>query len=96
LPATLIATWAPEESKRDFLDRVFENLQKSDSGKAAINQMALFLADQMSFPDLRNWEDSNLKIAQAKTSVAQLKDYLQKQDEEIKSEREREETKAQA
>jgi hypothetical protein len=93
LPSNLLATWASEESKRDFLDRVFENLQKTDSGKAAINQMAAFLADQMSFPDLRNWEDSDLKIAQAKASVAQLREYLKKQDEEITSEREREQAK---
>jgi RAB protein geranylgeranyltransferase component A len=47
-----ISTWASEESKRDFLDRTFNSLQKSDKGKAAIFQLAVFLADQTSFPDL--------------------------------------------
>lgn len=94
--STFIASWASEESKREFLDRAFENLQKSDRGKAVIHQMAVFLADQTSFPDLRNWEDSALKIADATKTVAELKAYLHKQDEEIKSERERDEIKARA
>jgi hypothetical protein len=94
--SNFISSWASEESKREFLDRTFENLQKSDRGKAVIHQMAVFLADQTSFPDLRNWEDSTLKIADATKAVAELKAYLRKQGEEIKSEREREETKARA
>lgn len=94
--ATFIASWAVEESKREFLDRVFENLQKSDRGRAVIHQMAVFLADQTTFPDLRKWEDSALKIAEAKKAVEELKAYLRKQDEEIRSEREREEIKKRA
>ena len=58
--------------------------------------MAVYLADQTSFPDLRNWEDSARKIADATKSVTELKDYLCKQDEGIKSEKEREEIKARA
>lgn len=91
-----IATWGSEESKREFLDRTFENLQKNDRGKTVIYQMAVFLADQTSFPDLRNWEDSALKIAEATKCVAELKAYLRKQNEEIKSDREREEIKSKA
>ena len=80
-----ISTWASEESKRDFLDRTFNSLQKSDRGKAAIYQLAVFLADQTSFPDLLNWEDTAVKLADAKLSVTELKKYLYKQNEEIKS-----------
>lgn len=80
-----ISTWASEESKRDFLDRTFNSLQKSDRGKAAIYQLAVFLADQTSFPDLLNWEDTAVKLADAKLSVTELKKYLSKQNEEIKS-----------
>jgi hypothetical protein len=58
--------------------------------------MAVFLADQTSFPDLRNWEDSTLKIAEATKSVNELKSYLRRQGEEIKSEKEREQIKTQA
>jgi hypothetical protein len=96
LSSTFIASWADEESKREFLDRTFENLQKSDRGKALVHQMAIFLADQTTFPDLRNWEDSALKITEATKAVAELKTYLRKQNEEIKSEREREEIKNRA
>lgn len=91
--STFIANWASEESKREFLDRMFESLQKSDRGKAVIHQMAVFLADQTTFPDLRNWEDSALKIAEATKAVAELKAYLYKQSEDIRSEKEREEIK---
>lgn len=91
-----ISTWANEESKREFLDRTFSALQKSDKGKAAILQLALFLADQTSFPDLLNWEDSTTKLADAKLSVTELKKYLAKQNEEIKNEQEKEATKNRA
>jgi len=91
-----LATWAGEESKREFLDRTFSKLQASDRGKALIYEMARSLAEQTSFPDLRTWEDSAQKIADAKRAVAELKAYLAQQDEEIRTEREREATKAKA
>src|SRR5687767_14154687 len=40
LTEAFLATWAPEESKRNFLDRVFHQLQRSDRGKAVIFEMA--------------------------------------------------------
>lgn len=91
-----ISTWVSGESKRDFLDRTFNSLQKSDKGKASIYQLAVFLADQTSFPDLLNWEDSNTKLTDAKLSVNELKKYLSKQNEEIKNEREIEAAKTRA
>ena len=81
------------ESKREFLDRTFSSLQQNDKGKAVIYQMAIFLADQTSFPDLLNLEDSATKIADAKLSIIELKKYLAKQKEEIKSEQEKEVSK---
>lgn len=91
-----LATWNTEESKREFLDRVFENLQKSDRGKSVIVKIALFLADQTTFPDLRNWEDSDQKISEAAKAVKDLKFYLNRQNEEIKTEKEKEEAKEKA
>ena len=91
-----LATWAPDESKRDFLDRTFSSLQKNDKGKAVIFEMARALSELSSFPDLRNWEDSAQKIADASKSVAELRAYLRAQDEEVRSEREREEAKTRA
>lgn len=91
-----LATWAPEESKRDFLDRTFAALQRNDKGKAVIGAMAIYLADQSSFPDLRNWEDSSVKILGAQNAVNELKVYIARQTEEIRTEREREAVRARA
>lgn len=89
-----LATWSPDESKRDFLDRTFAALQRSEKGKAVIGQMAIFLAEQTTFPDLRNWEDSATKIQDASKAVAELKAFVARQNEEVRSEREREVAKA--
>lgn len=89
-----LATWSPDESKRDFLDRTFAALQRSEKGKAVIGQMAIFLAEQITFPDLRNWENSAEKIQGASKAVAELKALITRQNEEVRSEREREITKA--
>jgi hypothetical protein len=35
-----LATWATEETKRDFLDRTFQSLQRSDAGKGLVHEMA--------------------------------------------------------
>jgi hypothetical protein len=91
-----LATWAAEESKRDFLDRTFTSLHKNDAGKSIIFEMAKALSELSSFPDLRDWEDSAEKIAAATKAVAELKAYLRSQDEQIRSEREREEAKERA
>jgi hypothetical protein len=89
-----LSSWAHDESKRDFLDRTFAALQKSDRGKAVIHQMAVFLAEQTVFPDLRNWEDSAVKIAEASKAVSEMKAFLRKQSEEIRTEKEKAEVKA--
>ncbi len=93
---SFLATWSDDESKRDLLDRLFPKLQASDRGKAVIFQMARSLSEQTTFPDLRNWEDSDQKIHEAYKAVQELKVYLKLQDEEIKSEREREAAKKRA
>ena len=91
-----LATWGGEESQRDFLDKVFQKLQASDKGKAVIFEMARSLSEQTTFPDLRNWEDSPQKIADAKNAVAELKAYLKVQDQEIQNEKEKEDAKSRA
>jgi flagellar biosynthesis GTPase FlhF len=93
---SFIATWAEEESKRDVLDRLFQQLQQSDRGNALIFQMARSLSEQTTFPDLRNWEDSAQKIQDAHKAVQELKAYLNKQDEEIRTEKERKEAQERA
>lgn len=96
LSQSFLATWGPDESKRDILDRAFGKLQQSDRGKAVIYQMARSLSEQTSFPDLRGWEDASQKIADATKAVAELKAYLRKQEEEVRSERDRAEAKKKA
>lgn len=91
-----LATWAPDESKRDFLDRTFEALQRSDRGKALIGQMVFFLAEQTTFPDLRNWEDSSHKIADATKAVAELKALIRHQTEQVRTEEEKDAAKKKA
>jgi hypothetical protein len=91
-----VDTWAADESKRDLLDRMFPRLQTSDRGKGVIFQIARNLSEQTTFPDLRNWEDSAEKIQEAHKSVQELKAYLRKQDEDIKTEKERLETQQRA
>lgn len=91
-----IATWTSEESKRDFLDRTFQPLQRNERGQAVIFEMAKALSEQTSFPDLRNWEDSAQKIAAATKAVAELKSYMRAQSEQIREEREREDAKQKA
>ena len=84
-----VDTWTTDESKRDLLDRMFPRLQTSDRGKAVIFQIARNLSEQTTFPDLRNWEDSDQKIQEAHKAVQELKAYLRQQDEERNTEKER-------
>ncbi|WP_236215066.1 hypothetical protein [Metapseudomonas otitidis] len=87
--SSFIATWSEDESKRGLLDRLFQQLQTTDKGKAVIFQMAQNLSEQSTFPDLRDWEDSDQKLQDAHKAVQELKAYLKQQDKEIKSEKER-------
>lgn len=84
------------ESKRELLDEVFKKLQITDKGKNIICEMAKNLSKQNTFPDLRNWEDSNVKIVDAAKAVSELKSYLWTQEQEIQNEREREEARKRA
>lgn len=93
---SFLATWAETESKRELLDRMFSTLQKTDRGKALIYQMARNLSEKRTFPDLRDWEDSDQKIQDAHRAVQELKHYLREQDEEIQSERDKAEAQQRA
>ncbi|MGD1047445.1 MAG: restriction endonuclease, partial [Candidatus Krumholzibacteriaceae bacterium] len=89
-----IATWGPDESKRDFLDRLFIELPKSDSGLQGLLRIAAAIMDQKTFPDLQNWEDSADKIKAAHEAVLRLKLYHDKQEEGIQTEEERQKARA--
>lgn len=80
-----ISNWGPEESKREFLDRVIMELPKSDRGRSALLRMAIFLMDQQSFPDLQGWEDSTQKIKAARDAVSELRGFHSKQQDELQT-----------
>jgi hypothetical protein len=86
---SFINSWGPDESKREFLDRLFAELPKSDKGRAGLLQIAQFLMDQESFPDLKGWEDSAQKLKTAHDAVSNLRAYHSRQQDEIQSEEER-------
>jgi hypothetical protein len=88
----ILATWNEDETKRDFLDRLVPELHESDVGKQVVVKMAYSLIEQTTFPDLRNWEDSEDKIQEAHVSVERLKAFLKKQKEEIEQQISKEES----
>lgn len=83
-----LAQLSGEETKREWLDRLFGKLEVSERGQALIQQMARTLSEQTAFPDLANWEDSAEKIKAANAAVAALRDYLHLKDTERTRERE--------
>jgi hypothetical protein len=74
-----LATWAEEESKRQLLDRLIPALEAAAKGPSVIKQLAVHLADQVSFPDLTGWSDETEKIKAAKAAVLALKTYIERE-----------------
>ena len=83
---SFLQSWAPDESKREVLDRLFLELPTSDRGRSGLVRMAEFLMEQETFPDLENWENSADKLRAARDAVSRLRLYHSKQLEEIQSE----------
>ena len=83
---SFLQSWAPDESKREVLDRLFLELPTSDRGRSGLVRMAGFLMEQETFPDLENWENSADKLRAARDAVSRLRLYHSKQLEEIQSE----------
>ena len=89
-----LATWIKPETKRQFLDRLFPQLEMTPAGIRLINRMADFLAQQSTFPDLDDWEDAEMKKESARKSVSELSAYIASQ--RIQADRTREAKAAQA
>lgn len=83
-----LATWHQDESKREFLDRLFEELVnlRDNKGHAVILAMARSLAEMKYFPDLENWEDSAQKISAAHKAIARLKSEIDKLNQQDRDE----------
>lgn len=86
---SFLATWAPDETKRSLLDRLFPKLESTDEGQQVIKQIAVSLSEQIAYPDLAGWEDETHKVKSAKDAVATLKKYVQTANEDEAGERER-------
>ncbi len=86
---SFISTWGLEETKREYLDRLFNELPKTDRGRSGLIRIAKSLMEQRSFPDLQNWEDSADKIKEAHNAVSRLSVYHSQQEDEIQSEMEK-------
>ena len=79
---SFIATWTEDETKRDFLNRLFPRLERTDKGKCTISRIANALSEQQSFPDLEGWDESRRMKEDAGRAVSYLKLYLAKKAQE--------------
>lgn len=84
---TFLSTWHEDETKRDFVYRMFPRLERSDAGRRTVQEMARALADQTAFPDLEGWEDTKEKKAAAVHAVRALQAYLTAQRTTVEDER---------
>ena len=90
---SFLASWDNSESKRDFLARLFPKLESSQKGPLVIKKMAISLAEQVKFPDLEGWEDSDAKIKAASEAVDALKAYLERERHSAEEQKAQEEIK---
>jgi hypothetical protein len=84
---SFLGGWASDESKRDFLDRLFAALPATENGRAGLLRISKLVMEQRSFPDLQNWEDSAQKIKDAHDAVTRLRIHHEKQEEVLHSEK---------
>ena len=87
VPDSIISTWGHEETKRTFLDRLFQGLNALPTREEIFSKMGKSLIDQVDFPDLQNWEDSKEKLSDAKAAVQNLKTYVAEQDRQLQDEK---------
>jgi hypothetical protein len=93
-----LASWDTEESKRDFLQRLFQGLVsiRDNKGHAVILAMARSLVEMRYFPDLENWEDSAEKISAAHKAVERVRDAVRQMDQEVTNASERDRRRKEA
>lgn len=88
IPEGLLATWAPEETKRDFWERLLPCLETTDTGIRVLVRLADAVSEQKTFPDLERMEDSELRIKSARKAIDDLNDYRKRQREKAQEQRE--------
>ena len=90
---SVLASFDPNETKREFLERLFPKMQNTDNGKKVILKMALEISEFKEFPDLKGYEDSSLKEKNARESVLTLVNCLSEMRKKISDEQERQKIK---
>ena len=88
-----LATWQETETKRVFVERLFPKLESDNKGAQVIKQMAVSLSEQVKFPDLEGWENSQTKIQSAKEAIVALRHYLNIQKQKADDTKTSEETR---
>jgi hypothetical protein len=96
LKESFLATWTNDESKRDFLNRLFPKLESTEAGTRTVTAMADALVEQRVFPDLDGWEESAKMKEDAQKAVGALRVYLAQAREKASDERERAATRKRA
>ena len=86
---SFLGMWSTDESKRDFLDRLFAELPDAPNGQAALIKIARDLAQQDSFPDLTGWEESQRMMKEAREAVSALRRGLALIDDQTEGEQQR-------
>jgi len=86
-----LANWIPEESKRQYLTRLFYDLinLKNNDGHYIILEIARSLSNMTSFPYLENWDDATQKLDKARKSIHRLKNEIDKIDKLLIDEKEK-------
>lgn len=93
VPSAFLSTWHSDETKRDFLERLFAQLPKSDAGRVTVLKLAKSLAEQEAFPDLKGWEESDRMLRDAREASGILRRYLDAQESQIAGEKQQEEAR---
>ena len=85
----LMASFAADDTKRVFLNRLLPALESTEAGVAVINRMTDSLLEQKTYPDLAKIENSKNRIREAKASQAALRAYVEEQKEKSAEKRDR-------
>lgn len=80
--------YCDERTKREWLDDIFQELERSENGLAAIQRMAQQLREMDSFPDLSRHEDSEFHQERARDAISALGRYMARKEKERDEKRE--------
>ena len=83
VPSAFLASWDDSETKRIFLNRLFDSLRAHAKAEIIFTDLAKALSEQTAFPDLLGWEDTDHKLAEARQAVARLRQYIEEQDRQL-------------